>query len=133
MAYIKYKELTRRFYFYKTLDIDTLPQYVIDYVEPGEKILKAYSTRRDKGVFTTKKIILFDKRGLGETKCINIIPLLSISMISSFYSGSSAQLIIYLDCGYPIKLCFSNQKPNDKTELRIIHSYIAKYIVDNSK
>lgn len=133
MAYIKYKELTRRFYFHKVLNVDNLDKYVTDYVEPGEKILRAYATRRDKGIFTTKKIVLFDKRGFGTKKCINIIPLLSVSMISSTYDGSKAELIIYLDCGYPIRLCFNNQKDKDKTELRKIHSYISDYIIRNSK
>lgn len=133
MAYIKYKELTKRFYFHKSLDEALLPKYVMDYVEPGEKVLRAYATMRDKGIFTTKKIVLFDKIGIGKNKCINMIPLLSISMISAIYKGTEAELVIYLDCGYPIRLCFRNQKPEDKTEIRKIHSYIVEYIVKNSR
>ena len=60
MAYVKYKELTKYFNFNKEIEIKELPKYVLDYVNDNEKIYKAYKTKRDKAVFTDKRMILFD-------------------------------------------------------------------------
>ena len=59
MAYLKFKELTQYFNFYKELDINDLPTYVTDYVDKGETIEAVYSTLRDKCLFTDHKIVLF--------------------------------------------------------------------------
>ena len=55
MAYIKFKELTRYFSFSNEIDIESLPNYVTDYVDKDEKIILAYKTTRDKAIFTNKK------------------------------------------------------------------------------
>ena len=56
MAYIKYKEITKYFYFSKYLEKSKLPKYVKDYVFDDECILTAYKTSTDHGIFTDKKI-----------------------------------------------------------------------------
>ena len=133
MAYLKYKEITKYFYFYKELEVKTLAKYVLDYIDDDEKILKAYATRRDKGVFTDKKIVLFDVRGVSLTsKQIHTIPYSSISSLAILYDLSRTQLIFYLDSGYPLVLKFRNMKANDKAELRMLYSKISK-IIRNSK
>ena len=68
MAYVKYKELTKYFNFNKEIEIKELPKYVLDYVNDNEKIYKAYKTKRDKAVFTDKRMILFDVSVLSTVK-----------------------------------------------------------------
>ena len=134
MAYLKYKEITKYFYFYKEIDKDTLPKYVLDYVDDDEKILCAYATKRDKGLFTDKKILLFDVRGLSLTsKQIHTIPYTSVSSLSILFDVLRASLIFYLDSGYPLVLKFRNMKSEDKTELRELYSKISKIIRTNKK
>ena len=123
MAYLKTKEITKYFYFYKQLDIKELPKYVTDYVDEDEKVLCAYATRRDKGVFTDKKILLFDVKGLSLTsKQIHTIPYNSMSSLSILFDLSRAELIFYLDSGYPLV------KADDKSQLRELYSKISKII-----
>ena len=132
MAYIKYKELTKYFNYFKSLDIDSLPQYVMDYIENDETIYGAYSTYRDKGIFTDKKIVLFDKKGLkGKRKDTHIIPYKAISNCSILYRKSSTDILIYLDSGYPLRLRFVKQKPEDKKALRILYSHLISKICSN--
>ena len=129
MAYLKTKEITKYFYFYKQLDIKELPKYVTDYVDEDEKVLCAYATRRDKGVFTDKKILLFDVKGLSLTsKQIHTIPYNSMSSLSILFDLSRAELIFYLDSGYPLVLKFRNMKADDKSQLRELYSKISKII-----
>lgn len=132
MAYLKYKEITKYFYFYKELDTKTLPKYVTDYIDSDEKILCAYATRRDKGVFTDKKILLFDVKGLSLTaKEIHTIPYNSVSSLAVLYDTLRCSLIFYLDSGYPLVLKFRNMRSEDKTKLRELYSKISKIIRTN--
>ena len=61
MAYIKYKELTKFFNFSRYIKNEDLAYYVTDYAYEDEKILVTYKTFRDHGMFTTEKMVLFDK------------------------------------------------------------------------
>ena len=63
MAYIKYKEITKYFNFSRAVDKKNLPKYIKDYVFDDEKILAAYKTLTDHGVFSDKKVVLFDSFG----------------------------------------------------------------------
>lgn len=133
MAYLKYKELTKYFYFYKRLDIDSLPKYVTDYLEKGEHPIAAFATRRDKGIFTEKKIILFDCKGFSTTKQIHTVPYTSISTIAVLFRNVTAEILIYLDSGYPLNLKFTNLKADDKTFLRELYSKVSEKVCNKSK
>lgn len=119
MAYIKFKELTQYFNFYKKLDTKDLPKYVTDYLSHGEKIEAAYSTYRDKCLLTDRKILLFDQRGLfGKTKKIHFFPYGSISSSAISYQENSVTIMLTMDSGYQLRLNFVKMTPEDKTELR---------------
>ena len=129
MAYIKYKEITKYFNFSKVLDKELLPKYVKDYVFEDEKILVAYKTSTDHGIFTTKKIVLFDNYSpFGMRKQIYTIPYESISTCSVIFNPNKAELSLFLDSGYPIRIKFINMKPIDKLRLRILYSVITKIV-----
>lgn len=134
MAFIKYKELTNYFNFRKKLDETNLAKFVTDYIFDDEKILAAYATRRDHGIFTDKKIILFDNdSGLFISKEIFTIPYSEISTIAIKFKTMSANIMMYMDSGYPIKLKFVNLRPDDKRDLRILYTQISKQIVEKYK
>lgn len=127
MAYIKYKEITKYFNFSIVLDKSKLPKYVRDYVFGDEKILVAYKTKTDHGIFTTKKIVLFDNYSLfGIRKQIYAIPYESISTCSIIFNARSAELSLFMDSGYPVRLKFVNMKGIDKLRLRLLYSIILK-------
>ena len=129
MAYIKYKEITKYFNFSSVLDKSKLPKYVKDYVFDDEKILVAYKTRTDHGIFTTGKIVLFDNYSLfGIKKQIYVIPYSSISTCSIIFHLKSAELSLFMDSGYPVRLKFINMKGIDKHRLRLLYSVILKYV-----
>lgn len=128
MAYIKYKELTKYFNFNKEIDKDTLPTYVTDYLYEGEKIYKAYRTKRDKGIFNEDRMILFDVNPLNNQKKIHIFPYKSISSGAILFKRRAASIFFSFDSGYQLQLNFINLSATDKTELRNLYYYIFRNI-----
>lgn len=130
MAYFKYKELTKYFYFYKELDIKTLPKYVTDYVHKNEKIIRAYATANDKSIFTTKKMVLFDVSPIGKTKKIFTIPYQFLSILSLQFNKTNAVLLLYANSGTPIKIKFKDMSVEDKTRLRELYTNMCDIIME---
>lgn len=128
MAYVKYKELTKYFNFNKELETDSLPHYVTDYLDEGETIFKAYKTTRDKGIFTDKRMILFDVNPLIGGKKVHIIPYKSISSGAILFKFNSGAILLSFDSGYQLKLNFIQMSATDKTHLRNLFSYIMKKV-----
>lgn len=122
MAYMKYKELTKYFNFRKEIDTDDLPKYVTDYLVKDENVISAYKTRKDKGIFTNKRAILFDLRWFGLIKTIHIVPYKSISSSAIAYKTNKVSLYFSMDSGYPIKLNFINMSPKGKMHLRKLYA-----------
>ncbi|MDD4719016.1 MAG: PH domain-containing protein [Bacilli bacterium] len=130
MAFIKYKELTQYFNFFNEVDYENIPSFIHDYINSDEKIFAIYKTYRDHGVFTNKKIILFDQRGTGNVKEITIIPHKSISSLSIKFRKTSAEIYMNLNSGYPLRLKFIKLTPEDKMKLRILYTNVNKEVVD---
>lgn len=133
MAYIKYKELTQYFNFYKELDINALPNYVTDYLEEGEVPFVAYGTMRDKFVLTNKKIVLFDVRGIfGKCKRIHFFPLLSISSTALEFKTNQVAILLSMDSGYQLRLNFIKMLAQDKTKLRSVYMHLIHRISEKT-
>lgn len=129
MAYIKYKELTQYFNFYKELDINTLPKYVYDYLEAGEEMYVAYGTVRDIFILTSHKIILFDVRGIvGNTKIIHFFPFYSISSTALEFKKNRVAILLSMDSGYPLRLNFVKMLAEDKTKIRKVYMHLVEKI-----
>lgn len=128
MAFVKFKELTQYFNFFKEIDPDSVPTYIKDYINENETILAVYKTYRDHGVFTNKKIILFDQKGMGNIKEITCIPYKSISSISIKFRNTTTDIFINLNSGYPVRLKFVKLTPQGKRKLRILYNNIEENI-----
>lgn len=131
MAYIKFKEMTQYFNFSKKLDINDLPQYVLDYIEKGEEVFAGYKTYRDKCVFTNKKLLLFDRRGIfGKRIRIHTFPYNSISSSAIEYLPNKTAFLLTMDSGYQLRLNFVEMNPEDKTEFRKLYFKVTEIIDD---
>lgn len=129
MAYIRYKEVTKHFNFSKALNREDMPGYIKHYIPTDEKILVAYKTSRDHGVFTDKKVVLFDNIIILEkSKQIYTIPYKSISVLDVVFGEKSAELNFSLDCGFPVKLKFVDMKAEDKVRLRLLYTCINRIV-----
>ncbi len=126
MAYIKYKELTKYFNFETELEEAELPKYVKDYISDQEKVLIVYKTSRDFGIFTDKRMILFDKNPLSTLKKTHIIPYKSISTSAIGFGINSAQIMLSLDSGYPLQLNFVKMSDQKKTHLKNVYIFMTQ-------
>ncbi len=124
MAYIKYKELTKYFNFETEISSDDLPKYVLDYISDSEKVMVAYKTARDYGIFTTKRMVLFDKNPLSTLKKTHIIPYKSISTSAIGFGFNNAQILLSLDSGYPLQLNFVRMNDQKKTNLKNVYIHM---------
>lgn len=123
------KRITKKYNFSRTKDINNLPNYVNDYIFDDEKVIVVYTTQRDHGVFTDKKIILFDNRmSLREKRELVAIPYNAICSLSTSYKVNSAALKIYLNNGNFISLKFIRMLPADKMRLRYLSTVIMQII-----
>ncbi len=125
MAYLRYKEITKYFNFNKRIDADDLPNYVLDYLDDGEKIISAYKTFRDRGLFTETRMILFDVTPFTGEKKIHILPYSSISSGAVSFGLTKSALLFTYDSGYQLRLDFTI-KGEDKRDLRLLYSHIMK-------
>ncbi len=123
--YTRFKNITKRFNFSKVLDKNDLPAYAKQYIK-NEIVLSVYKTENDHGVFTDKKIVLFDNKD--NAKQIYTIPYKSISCPSINFKEDSAELDLYLDSGHPVTLNFSNMDGNDKLRLRLLYVCLDKLV-----
>ncbi len=126
MAFVDYKEVTKNFNFSKALKKEDLPGYIKHYVQEDENILVAYKTSRDHGVFTDKKIVLFDN--ITNVKQIHTIPYQSISIMDIVFDSESAELNLCLNCSYLVKLKFIDMGMDDKVRLRLLYTCINRIV-----
>lgn len=127
------KRITKNYNFTRIKDLNSLPKYIQDYVFIDEQIFVVYTTLRDHGVFTDKKIILFDNRmSLSNKIIVSSISYTSISALEVVYKPNSAILKIHLNNGEIINLKFIRMIPTDKMRLRYLYTTILK-IINNQK
>ena len=131
MFYVKHKEIIRNFNFSKVINTSELPGYIKHYIHNDETILAAYKTIRDHGIFTDKKIFLFDNNNKQNCKKqIYSIFYKSISAIDITFENDNAEINLLLDNGYPICLKFIDILPEDKVRLRILYTCINRIASD---
>ena len=126
MAYIKYKELTKYFDFKEEVNVDDLPDYTLEYVNSGEKIIGAYKTSRDYAVFTDKTMILFDRDIVKLYKKIHVIPYKSINTSALCFKPGHAEILFSLESGYQMRIVFVNMNHDKKENLKAIYKYLIK-------
>lgn len=125
MKYPKSKIIAKPFQFHGVVDKKELPVYVSQYIKK-EKVLAIYQTERDYGVFTDKKIVLFDNTS--KSKQVYSITYKAILSLSIVFQEESAQMDLLLDSGYQISLNFIKMSGVDKRRLRILYVCVDKLI-----
>lgn len=133
MAYIRYKEVTRRFNFSKYVEFNKIPSYCMDYIYDEEELLAAYRVGSDHGIITTNKIIIFDNsQQMGMRKEITTVPFHAITAHSIIFRLNTAEIYLLLGTGNPLVLKFSNMKDSDKARLRHLYNAMSAAICDQN-
>lgn len=131
MAYIKFKELTKYFDLKKEVELNDLPDYAKEYITSNETIIASYKNSKDYAVFTSKKIILFDRDTLAMYyKKIHIIPYKSISTSAINFKPGKVELLFSLDSGYQIHLNFIEMNHEKKENIKAVYKKIMQEKID---
>jgi len=125
MFYSKFKKYRKHFKYSSVVDKKDLQAYARQYLKK-ENILTIYKTNRDYGIFTDKKIVLFDSEK--QEKQIFIVPYKSISTIAICFREDSAELNLALESGLLVSLNFVEMSGEDKLRLRLLYVCIDKLI-----
>jgi hypothetical protein len=123
-------EISRDLSFSKVLNKKELPGYIKHYVLEDENVLVAYKTSRDHAIFTDNKVVIFDTLKKIGRKEIYTLPYKNIISVSVTFDIIDAELVLYLECGYPIKLRFVDLEAEDKIRLRLLYTYLSRKISD---
>ena len=123
-------EISRDLSFSKVLNKKELPGYIKHYVLEDENVLVAYKTSRDHAIFTDNKVVIFDTLKKIGRKEIYALPYKNIISVSVTFDIIDAELVLYLECGYPIKLRFVDLEAEDKIRLRLLYTYLSRKISD---
>ena len=89
----------------------------------------AYKTTKDHGVFTDKKMILFDRDIVGTYKKIHIIPYTSISSSAVCFKPGRAEILLSMDSGYQMRIVFVNMNHDKKENLKVVYKTMMKNAV----
>lgn len=128
MAYMKFKELTKYFDFKEEIvNVENLPNYTKEYVDDGEKVVLAYKNSKDYVLFTSKKMILFDRDPLAiYYKKVHMVPYKSISSSAINYLPGKVELLFSLDSGYQIHINFVGMNHEKKENLKTVYKLMMK-------
>lgn len=129
MVKVDLERVKKNIKFIKVIPKTELPGYIKHYISNDEKMLVIYKTTRDYGIFTDRKIVLFDNyKKAGSVKEMFTIPYRSISTISISFLETEAEMELLFDNGHSLTLNFANLFAEDKVRLRILYTCISRII-----
>jgi hypothetical protein len=68
MSFIKFKPIAAYFNFYSQVNKSELDRSDLIYINENEKLEYAFKSSRDLVIFTDKRIVLIDKKGINKGK-----------------------------------------------------------------
>lgn len=129
MAFIKFKPIASRFNFFVTLTKGEIDEESLSYVDDEEKIILAFRSKRDVGIFTDRRIILIDRKGIrGFRKSIYAIKYESISSYALNIRNLDSTIDIITDSSHRLVINFFKPIPLD--QVHIIYKYITSYFIE---
>ena len=129
MSFIKFKPIASHFNFFVTLSRDGIDRESLSYIDKEEDILLAFRSKRDIGIFTNKRIILIDRKGLrGFRKSIYAIKYESISSYALNIHNLDSTIEIITDSSHRLLINFL--KPISLDDVHVIYKYITSCFIE---
>jgi len=129
MSFIKFKPIASHFNFFVTLSRDGIDRESCSYIDKEEDILLAFRSKRDIGIFTNKRIILIDRKGLrGFRKSIYAIKYESISSYALNIHNLDSTIEIITDSSHRLLINFL--KPISLDDVHVIYKYITSCFIE---
>jgi hypothetical protein len=127
MAFIKFKPLASSFYFYSTVSNDELDDSINKYLGDGEKIVFAFRSQRDVGLFTNKRVVLIDRKGLrGFCRSVFAIDYKAISSYILNIRNLDSSIEIITNSSHRVLINILKPVPLD--EVYEVYKYLTNYV-----
>ena len=128
MAFVKFKPLASSFFFYAVVAPDEIDSNINKYLGDGEKIVFAFRSQRDIGVFTNKRIVLIDRKGIrGFCRSVFAIDYKSISSYILNIHNLDSSIEIITNSSH--KVLINILKPIPLDEVYEVYKYLTNYVV----
>lgn len=128
MAFVKFKPIASHFRFYTSISSNQLDNTTLQFIDDNERIVLAFKSTRDLVIFTDKRIILIDKKGIrGFRKSIYAIEYDSISSYTLNIRNIDSIIEIITDSSHRLKMNFSKPIPLD--EVHKVYQHITDCVV----
>ena len=126
MAFVKFRPITASFVFYSEAKPEEIKLETKNYLVDSEKIIYAYKSTRDLAIFTDKRIVLIDVKGIrGFRTSIYGFAYSSISSYDLTIRNFDSMIELILDSGHKAMMRFAKPLPLDTVYL--IYKHIALY------
>jgi hypothetical protein len=124
MAFVKFKPIAASFYFHIRVDKEEIKEEINNYVTDNERVVYSYKSKRDVVIFTDKRLLLIDKKGIrGFRRSIYGINFSSISSYELSVRKFDSKIVLIMDSGHRVMMSFF--KGIDLNEVNNIYKYIS--------
>lgn len=129
MAFIKFKPIASHFRFFMTITGNQLDSATYNFIDENEHVILAFKSKRDLAIFTDRRIILIDKKGIrGFRKSIYSIKYESISSYTLNIHNLDSTIEIITDSSHHLIMNFSKPIPLD--DVHMIYKYITGRVIE---
>lgn len=128
MSFVKFKPVASYFNFYNQIAQTDLSNNDLMFINENEKFMYAFKSTRDFVIFTNKRIILVDKKGLRAfRKTITYVSFESISSYSMTVHNLDTTFEFVLNSSHSMNINFYKPIPLDV--MFDINNFISSYIL----
>ncbi|MFA6327579.1 MAG: PH domain-containing protein [Bacilli bacterium] len=125
MAFVRFRPISTTFRFYSILKNDKL---ISEFVHPQEKVVMAFKSRRDIGVFTDKRIILIDYKGInGPRKSVYAIEYSNVSSYVLNIHAFSSSIDFVTKSSHELRMRFL--KSISLEDVNMIYKYLTDCLI----
>ncbi len=125
MAFVRFRPISTTFRFYSILKDDKL---IKEFVRPQEKIIMAFKSRRDIGIFTDKRIVLIDYKGFnGPRKSVYAIEYANISSYVLNIHAFSSSIDFVSKSSHELRMRFL--KSISLEDVNMIYKYLTDCLI----
>lgn len=129
MSFIKFKPISSYFNFLTVVKSDEINDDIIRFVNKDEKVVICLKSQRDVAIFTDKRIVLVDKKGInGFSRSIYVVEYASISSYILNINSISSVIEIITDSSHVMR--FRLYKSINLEEVYKIYKFITDRVIE---
>ncbi len=129
MAFIKFKPISSFFNFYSRVNQEEVREDIDRFISKDEKVVICLKSNRDVGIFTNKRVVLVDKKGIkGFQRSIYVVEYESISSYILNINNFNCVIELITNSAHTMKLSLSSSIPLE--QVYKIYKFITDRVIE---